>query len=271
MFIENPVQYPALRGLFSGLRHHLAVEAVLTGEVQAGILVDDPRQPRIGLMRLRQRCYVAGDAADAGTVDTLRAWLVEETIPRMKAEGYEVTGVNFSPVTWEQQIEAFFTPERVKAVQRQHYLLDLRAAKALALGLPPGFALRLADKALLEDARLQDLDDLREEMCSERASVAEFLQKSFGIVALHGQTLAGWCLSEYNCGERCEVGIGTQEPYRRQGIASAMGAAFLREAHRRGIWQVGWDCFASNQPSVATALRLGFEKTTDYPACLVWF
>lgn len=268
MYIENPINHPALRNLFRGLHHHLAVEAVLAGEVEVGVLVDDPREPRVGLTRVRQRCYISGDAANG---ETVRGWLMDEVFPRMKAEGYRVAGLNFWPPEWAGRIETAFAAGRVERIERQHYLLDLVRADLPRMTVPPGFELRIADKTLLDDERLIDLDDLREEMCSERASVDEFLQKSFGIAALYGQKLAGWCLSEYNCGGRCEVGIGTQEPFRKQGLASAMGAAFLREARRRGYAQVGWDCFADNAPSVATAKRLGFEKTADYAACLVWF
>ncbi len=270
MLIDHPSQYPVLRPLFTGLEHHLAVEAILAGEVQAGVEVDNLSNPGFGFTRTRQRVFVAGDAHSPAAQEALRAWLVEETIPRMKGEGYSVTGVYFSHPAWGEQIAMMGLPGRVAAMQRQHYVFQVENNLPLA-ALPEGFELRIADKILLDEPGLLDMQDLREEMCSERASVEEFLQKSFGIVALRGKSLAGWCLSEYNCGGRCEVGIGTQEPYRRRGLACAMGAAFLREARQRGIRQVGWDCFADNAPSVATALRLGFEKVADYTACLVWF
>ena len=247
-----------------------AVEAILAGEVQAGVEVDNPSDPRFGFTRTRQRVFAAGDAHSPAALEALRAWLVEETFPRMKAEGYGVTGVYFSHPAWGERIGMMGLPGRVAAMQRQHYLFQVEDNLPQA-ALPEGFELRIADRVLLDEPGLLDMQDLRDEMCSERASVEEFLQKSFGIVALHGNTLAGWCLSEYNCGLRCEVGIGTQEPFRRRGLAAAMGAAFLQEARRRGIRQVGWDCFADNTPSAATALRLGFGKVADYTACLVWF
>lgn len=178
MYIENPINHPALRNLFRGLHHHLAVEAVLAGEVEVGVLVDDPREPRVGLTRVRQRCYISGDAANG---ETVRGWLMDEVFPRMKAEGYRVAGLNFWPPEWAGRIETAFAAGRVERIERQHYLLDLVRADLPRMTVPPGFELRIADKTLLDDERLIDLDDLREEMCSERASVDEFLQKSFGI------------------------------------------------------------------------------------------
>ena len=270
LMLSNILLNSILQRVFKGLEHHLAVDAILAGEVQAGVVVDNLPDPRFGFTRTRQRVFVAGDARSPAALEALRAWLVEDTIPRMKAEGYSVTVVFFSPAGWGEQISSMALPGRVVPIQRQHYLFQMSAALPRA-DLPEGFELRIADKALLDEPGLLDMQDLRDEMCSERALVEEFLQKSFGIVALYGKSLAGWCLSEYNCGGCCEVGIGTQEPYRRRGLAAAMGAAFLQEARRRGITRVGWDCLADNAPSAAAALRLGFEKAADYTAFLVWF
>ena len=141
--------------------------------------------------------------------------------------------------------------------------------------LPEDFLLRPVDRAMFDEP-IQDLDDLKEEMCSERSSPDDFLAKSFGVALLdaHRQNkmrvLAGWCLSEYNYADRCEVGIGTQEPYRRRGFATLMGMALIEEASLRGVTQLGWHCFTSNQASVATALKLGFRKEMDYTAFVKW-
>jgi RimJ/RimL family protein N-acetyltransferase len=116
------------------------------------------------------------------------------------------------------------------------------------------------------------LDALREEMCSERASVDDFLVHSFGICPIHESgALAGWCLSEYNTGDRCEVGIASLPPYQRLGLATAVGSAFVELAASRGIARIGWHCYAGNAASAATALSIGFEKIEDYPALVAWY
>ena len=91
-------------------------------------------------------------------------------------------------------------------------------------------------------------------MASERTvSVDDFLTHSFGIAAVYEDRLAGWCLSEYNVQDRCEVGIATLETFQRQGLAAAMGCAFLDMARSRGTSEVGWHCWKENLPSAATA------------------
>ena len=113
------------------------------------------------------------------------------------------------------------------------------------------------------------LDAVREEMCSERTSVKDFLAHSFGLCPVHSNEVAGWCMSEYNVGDRCEIGIATAEKHQRQGIATLTTWFFLAEAYRRGYRHVGWDCWARNVPSVATARKAGFTLVEEYPAVVV--
>ncbi len=63
-------------------------------------------------------------------------------------------------------------------------------------------------------------------MTSERPS-EDFLRRSFGQCLVHNGAIAGWCLSEYNSGPRCEVGIAVAEPYQRRGLATTMAIAFF--------------------------------------------
>ena len=108
-------------------------------------------------------------------------------------------------------------------------------------------------------------------MCSERESVEDFLDKSFGLCLLHEDEIVGWCLSEYNFEAGCEVGIAISQPYQRRGFATLLASAFIEEANSRGLTEIGWHCYASNTASVATALKVGFQKVADYPICLCWY
>ena len=123
---------------------------------------------------------------------------------------------------------------------------------------------------MAEDS-LQGIEALLEEMQSERASADDFLDRSFGIIAVHGDKLAGWCLSEYNIGDRCEVGIATMRPFQRRGIATALATAFVGQARGHGIVRIGWHAWARNAGSLATAARAGFRHVSSYEALLAYF
>jgi RimJ/RimL family protein N-acetyltransferase len=127
----------------------------------------------------------------------------------------------------------------------------------------------VVDRALLGDPVLAKREELVEEMCSERASVDDFLARSFGTALLHDGAVAGWCLSEYNLGHRCEVGIAVDERFRRRGLAKEMGGAFGRQAVPAGVHEIGWHCWQDNAASCATARALGFEWVRTYRAHIV--
>ena len=139
-----------------------------------------------------------------------------------------------------------------------------------SLQLPAGFSMQLITPEFLS-SDIAGLDAVREEMCSERASIEDFLARSFGLCPVHSNEVAGWCMSEYNVGDRCEIGIATAEKHQRKGIATLATWSFLAEAHRRGYTRVGWDCWTRNEASGATARKAGFTLVEEYPATVVEF
>ena len=237
---------------------------------QHRVYIDSRENPQIGLIWYKNRVYLAGAPAADGAVAAVRQLLVDEVCPQARTAGEALLLLYVAPDEWAQQIDAILPDQRPVRVERQYYEFR-HATLEWRTQLPADFTLCLADAALLAQEHLQNREALMEEMCSERASVADFLAQSFGVCLLHGDEIAGWCLSEYNSPTGCEVGIATGEPYRRRGLATVMAAALVELAQARGMAHVGWDCFAQNRASGATARKAGFELVREYASCLVWF
>jgi RimJ/RimL family protein N-acetyltransferase len=176
----------------------------------------------------------------------------------------------YAPAGWAPSIQDMLRGKHPIQRNRQYFVCRELRHNWRAL-LPDGFHLRFVDRALLAETHLQNLIDLTEEMRSERASVEDFLTHSFGVCIVHDAEIVGWCLSEYNSGQRCEVGIQTLPAYRRRGFATAMASAFIEHALDTGLTEIGWHCWVSNTPSIATARKVGFRKVKDYPVYLAWF
>ncbi len=269
MMLVTPAAYLALQPLFADMQNHLPIVAALRGDIEADVYADDPARPRVALVDVRHcRLYLAGQAGDR-TVDTCAHLLTEVIYPSALAGGVPVFSLCVAPGGWEAHMNALLGGRSFQRTERQYYEFDT-AQPPRDASVPAGYGLREADAALLAEAGLADLDALREEMTSERASVEEFLARSFGVCPVTADALVGWCLSEYNTGDRCEVGIATLPPHQGKGLATATGSAFIQQALARGITRVGWHCYAMNRPSWATALKIGFTKVEDYPAYLVW-
>ena len=261
-------QFHRVRTIVEELNIHLAVGALLEGAVPGAVYVDDPQGPRAVLVWTGHRVYLAGTTEVPRICEELNKLFASTIHPDLRRAGMSAFVLYYAPDSWQTKAEESLAPLPTVRAVRQAYSclkprLDWRSR------LPDGYSLRAVNSALLAETRLQHLDALREEMCSEHPSIEAFLAQSFGVCAIHSGALAGWCLSEYNLAERCEVGIEILEGHRQKGLGSAMTEALVAGAFEQGISRVGWHCWRDNEASVATARRAGFEHVADYPALFV--
>lgn len=269
MILITSAAYHTVLPLFAEIDGHLPVIAALRGDIAADVYADDPIHPEVALIDVRHRRLYLGGTPARRTAELYGSLLADVIYPAARAEGVPVFQLCYAPGGWEGYIDQLLPGLASIRTARQYY--EYVAGRPLvAAGLPEGYTLHPADAQLLAADHLANLDALCEEMTSERASVGDFLARSFGVCPVTDEALAGWCLSEYNTGDRCEVGIATLPPHQGKGVATATGLAFIEQALARGVTRIGWHCHIDNRPSWATALKIGFTKVEDYPAYIVW-
>ena len=147
---------------------------------------------------------------------------------------------------------------------RNYYVLQPEKT-GYPVNLPQGYRMEQITKSLLEKD-YQNTDLVENEMRSERASVADFLEKSFGFCIIYGDVISSWCMSEYNADNRFEIGIETHPDHRRKGLALQTARACINHGVEKGYDSVGWHCWVKNEESNMLALRLGFKHVLRYPA-----
>ncbi len=250
-----------------GPERHLAVTAAFAGEAPAELYVDDPLTPQAGILILwNHRIYLAGTPTNPAFSRGFAALLHERYAPRAAEAKPGAYTITYTPGSWEDHLPALFADMGASRAERQYYCLQVSAPVPPAL--PAGFRLRKIDAALVAESTLTNHQALLDEMCSEAPSVADFLQHRFGYCLQYAQELVGWCLSEYNHANRCELGIETLPAFQRRGLATATALATIAHARSQGITAIGWDCWKRNIASSNLAQKLGFEKVEDYP---VWY
>jgi Acetyltransferases, including N-acetylases of ribosomal proteins len=255
------------RPLFRELeRSHALVAAFFEGSATARLFVDDVSAPRAGVMVCNSRVLCAGDVSQ-GFLDGMAHTFSDELIPVHRSRGNEAYLVYVSGESWNTALQKMFTGCDLYHGTRQYYELTAFTPQP-DLPLPDGFSMHHITPEFLS-SDIAGLDAVREEMCSERASVEDFLAQSFGLCPVHSHEVAGWCMSEYNVGDRCEIGIATAANHQRKGIATRTTWYFLAEAHRRGYTRVGWHCWARNIPSAATARKAGFTLIEEYSTVVI--
>jgi GNAT superfamily N-acetyltransferase len=262
--------FPAIRPLFLGLeKAHALVQAVTVGRLPARVLVDDASSPSAGVMVYKSRILCGGAGAKSGLVRVLADWFFAELIPAHLNAGNDAFLVYYSGDEWKTVLEEMFKPYKIFHRQRQYYEInDFQPAASVAL--PEGYSIQMITREFMSSG-LKGLDAIREEMCSERLSVDDFLDYSFGLCPINDGEIAGWCMSEYNVDRRCEIGIATLEKHQQKGIATLAARHFLTKAYQLGYTRVGWDCWKSNIASGATARKAGLRLVEEYPAMVVFF
>jgi len=206
-----------------------------------------------------------GDEVDQGFAASLRSLLVDTLLPKGRAEGWLCVQLRCTSDGWSRAVGRmlegiasvrddgeFFACERLG--------FDWRAA------VPPGFRVELADAALLERSDLRNVDRVAGWAKGNFGSLAAFLAHGFALCTLRGDEIASWSVCDCVSGGRCEIGIHTDERYRRRGLATLTAAAAVDHALSHGFGSVGWHCVRPNVGSSATARKVGFHKVQDYHA-----
>ncbi len=265
--------FPPFFPIFDQMEHHLALRSVAAGLTPAQAFAAETGEAALYWSGHRLMLTGAPPGGEAEAAAGLRRLLAETLHPTAREVGMHEYLLYYPPA-WEAALAAGLQGWKAQRWMRHYYAFTPGRSQLPPGGadgaLPEGFS-RLAVNAALLESPLADLEALREELCSERPSVADFLAKSFGVCLAHEGKLAGWCLSEYNCDGRCEVGIESRPGFRQRGLATWMTCALLEMAQAHGVRQVGWHCWADNTPSVRTALKAGFEFGCEYPVYYVNF
>lgn len=263
-FLLTPDAYASVRSLFEDLTCHLAVVTVLAGVLPGRIYVDDPAQPRTAILipSNPHRVYVSGESEPHLLADVIHL-LSQESLE----ESYGFVMYYDTSHPWQPTLEQALQPQELISSWRQFYRLREPSSR-VAGSLPEQITIRRIDEAMIRDTTLVNRDLLLEEIHSESPSLEHFLRRHFGFCAQDGSQLVAWCLAEYHCQGRYELGIETSEAYQRQGLATHLADTVIKHAFSQGATEIGWHCWATNTPSVATALKVGFEKVLDYP---VWY
>lgn len=269
MFLLPLEEIGRARPLFRKMDMHLALQAILAGQVEAPIYVDDVEHPHFALTWAMSRVYLAGKPGNRAAAEALRKVFNGILMREALKAGHDAYMLSYPDASWEPFIALALQEREPIQMGRQYYAFKEARANWHTM-LPAGMQVRAVDAALLAE-KWHNPEYLTEEMVSERPSVEDFLAKSFGVCLTRDDEILGWCLSEYNTHHRCEVGIATRGDVRKRGLGTMLALAFVEMAEARGVARVGWHCSANNAASGATALRAGFEHVADYPAYLGWF
>jgi GNAT superfamily N-acetyltransferase len=262
-----PITPDKVAQLFQPLDYNLSIGSVIAGLTPAQIYADNPDKPTLGLLAYNHNLVLGGSPQDSTFTHSLNHLITDTIIPHKLTAGIGVIYLQASSSAWQPFIDDILAG-LYPVVRQRTYLECSHLVQDWRQLLSDGFSLRPVDHELLSQSHLDNLDYLKDELCSERPTIDDFLEKSFGFCLLKSEQLTSWCLSEYNTGDRCEVGVATVDAFQRQGLATVTTLALIEHAFSLAYRRIGWHCWTNNKPSVALALRTGFKEIHHYSVYL---
>lgn len=99
--------------------------------------------------------------------------------------------------------------------------------------------------------------------CSNYSSLEEFLKHGIGYAIVHNGEIISAASSYTYCNGNIEITIGTQNEFRRNGLALAVASKLILDCMEQNIYP---RCDAANLGSVALAEKLGYHLDKEYQA-----
>ncbi len=240
--------------LFAGWQESLIWSCLqgYMGEAWADSM-DNTRSARIVLADF---CYFAGEVNSELVAEDIRTHSRDFLIMVPPLDG--------SGEQWAQEIEKVYG-ERCKRVERyairkEYGIFDKEKLRGIVDSLAPEYEVKMIDEDIFRQTREKDW---AKDFTSQYADYEEYHRRGLGVAVTYQGSLVAGASSYTVYREGIEVEIGTQEDYRRRGLASVCGAQLILECMERGLYP-SWD--AQNKWSVALAEKLGYHFERAYPA-----
>ena len=212
-------------------------EGIQTGEIYVS---EDPGIQAVLFWHFCGFGYIAGTPSDAFLEDVYQKMLSLDRFRRLLL------------ITDDPNVIRFFADRGASLRERIEYRYPQNACMNVP-GIPDPFQIVRIDEKLLSEIHGRIIPSFSWD------SPERFLKYGFGYAACAEGKVSAAAFSAAVSFEEIDIGAETCEPYRGQGLSSALGMHMCREILRLGKRPV-WAHAASNTGSMKTALRCGFEK-----------
>ncbi len=248
----NKENYFKVKPLFKSLSNHLSIFGVIHRINKGYIYVDDEQNPKSAFLISPEGFYLGGVKNESfykKLNEVLKNKIFKEALDNKK-EDY----VCFYPNLLENSIHTIFKSLYPMKDIRHYYELETTNHIYHTVS---NQVVKI-NKKLFNQA-LDGLQDIKEQIENSWFSLDQFMKNGLGYVSIKNNKIISWCISDTVVGNRCELGIETDEAYRQKGYGFETLISTLNECKKRNIKKVGWHCWKSNIPSIKTASKAGFK------------
>lgn len=261
MFYQLPTtEYHKVLSLFAPLSNQGILTAVLAHHRRGKIFVDDLETPQSAFVwSPAVWCFLAGKADNRAFNEGIRDALFNQGVTEQPAF---IWLWMCASEAWHTALQSIAEPRQPVPSSRLCYRCDALKINGRDY-LPTGFTVQSLNADLRHRADVTLPEDVVN-WIAEIGTPEQFDAHSFGFVALHGRDVAAWCIADGIADGRTELGVHTQDEFRRRGLATAVTALAVEHAFLLGLTEVSWQCDADNTPSIHVAEKVGFRLRRAY-------
>lgn len=211
---------------------------------------DNPESPEIILIKKGENFSISGNAA----CDTYDKALYQFLVGCFH-EGNEMLWLNIPTENLEAKISALFSDYNPERLIRYNFRLNKESFCKLPnwrTQIPAGFSVEYYDTQSL--AFLKKHNRIYECWFPE--------SKRFAFATLFEGKIVSDCFSVLVEENMVEVGIETDEHFRRRGLAFLTSVAFIEYCLHNNL-ETNWGCWHYNHDSAALAKKLGYELFSE--------
>ncbi|WP_208560590.1 GNAT family N-acetyltransferase [Marinilactibacillus kalidii] len=211
--------------------------------------VDDLDQPTAAQITVSVFTFFSGDARSTAAEALLKN-VPEDVLVIVETD------------EWKQELESVHAGHYEKysryRFEQSQVVLDPKHLKAIIDQLPSAYTLRKIDKAVIE---MPSLHHLSPDFTGNFESAEDYLDRGIGYVVIHEDKVVSGASSFSIYDGGIEIEVGTDEGYRRQGLAAIVSAALIRDCLYQNRYP-NWD--AENIGSAKLAQSLGYSLKEPY-------
>ncbi|WBW96679.1 GNAT family N-acetyltransferase [Oceanirhabdus sp. W0125-5] len=251
MYKLNEKNFDRVKELVKDYSIELSIFSVIEGNMPGEIYVDNEDMPSSVLIKTPECTLLAGNADNSdfneGIKNILDFW----------------DQVTFASEKWEEKIEEFHKNKFIRKYKRRHYILNKFKYSDYRNRLEEGFYLEKVDPYEISKSNLENSEDVIE-WVNNWGSFDNFIENGAGFIVRNDKTIVSWSLTDCLYNKKVEIGINTDEDYRKRGFGAIAAAATADYCLSNGIEEIGWHCVDTNIGSICIAEKLGFQRAQDY-------
>ena len=253
-------------GLFKDLEYNLSVFSVINKISPGKIFVNNMKNPTTALLISPEGMYFTGDAKSNVFNYELNNVLKDNIFKKALEKGMVDYTVFYSSREWEFSFKDIFNSLYPMKDYRKYLELEIGKFNVVEISKH----VRKIDRELL-NSNLNEIDDVRESIIENWFSIDNFLENGFGYVYIINGGIISRCIADCVVKDRCELGVETEDGYRRKGYCTQVVMAALTHCKNNNIKSVGWHCWSNNIPSYKLAQKVGFNEKRTIEVYFGWY